>query len=55
MCILSIEHGKIMDLYERAEQWQYNLLNVVMLYLSNRKTQGSLLEMLHVIKIKHVW
>lgn len=37
-------HGKY-----RAEQWQYNLLNVVMLYLGNRKTQDSLIEMLRII------
>ncbi|MGN0951022.1 MAG: PD-(D/E)XK nuclease family transposase [Mitsuokella sp.] len=37
-------HGKY-----RAEEWQYNLLNVVMLYLGNRKTQDSLIEMLRII------
>ena len=36
-------HGKY-----RAEEWQYNLLNVVMLYLGNRKTQDSLIEMLRI-------
>ena len=37
-------HGKY-----HAEQWQYNILNVVMLYLGNRKTQDDLIEMLRII------
>ena len=37
-------HGKY-----HAEEWQYNILNVVMLYLGNRKTQDSLIEMLRII------
>ena len=32
-----------------AEQWQYNILNVVMLYLGDRKTQDDLIEMLRII------
>ena len=36
-------HGKY-----HAEEWQYNILNVVMLYLGNRKTQDSLIEMLRI-------
>ena len=37
-------HGKY-----HAEEWQYNILNVVMLYLGNRKTQDNLIEMLRII------
>lgn len=37
-------HGKY-----HAEQWQYNILNVVMLYLGDRKTQDDLIEMLRII------
>lgn len=37
-------HGKY-----HAKPGQYNLLNVVMLYLGNRKTQDSLIEMLRII------
>ena len=32
-----------------AEQWQYNILNVVMLYLGDRMTQDDLIEMLRII------
>lgn len=37
-------HGKY-----HAEQWQYNILNVVMLYLGDCKTQDDLIEMLRII------
>ena len=32
-----------------ADEAQYNLMNIVMLYLGNRKTQDSLMEMLRII------
>ena len=32
-----------------ADETQYNLINIVMLYLGNRKTQDKLMEMLRII------
>lgn len=37
-------HGKY-----RADEKTYNLINIVMLYLGNRKTQDSLMEILRII------